>query len=369
MHYGVTATIDLNMIAANYRLLQQRAPHSEMAGVVKANGYGLGADEIAKTLYACGCRTFYVALYTEALSLRKTIPDGVIAVLGGIPPGAKQEAHDQRITPVINDLAALARWRELATTLDIELDAILHIDTGMNRTGLDAFEFAKLKENNTTLTRGVNITHVMSHLACSDEPDHAMNQQQLSMFRDVSAAFPTAKKSFANSCGVFLGADYHFDQCRAGRALPGMDLPPVFATEMNQALRLTAPIISLRSIDRDGTVGYAATQHVKKGARLATLAAGYADGVLRSLSNRDQPPHSHFYLGSHKVPLVGRVSMDLIVVDVSAVPEQLAQPGALVDLAGPHQTVDQLATAAGTIGYELLTHIAARVRRVYVPLN
>jgi alanine racemase len=367
MHYGVTATVDLNAIAANYRLLKARAPLANMAGVIKANGYGLGAKEVAAALKACGCKTFYVAIYDEALGLRAAFADERIAVLGGIPPGMEEDAWAKNITPVINDLASLLRMRECAKKNGRKIDIILHVDTGMNRLGLDASEWKTFCEN-PQLTQGLNLSLVMSHLACSDEWAHPMNRQQLERFKALTAAFPQTKKSFANSCGILLGGDFHFDECRPGRALFGTDLMDEFATKLAPAVRLEAPILMVRLIDSDGSVGYSATQRVRKGARLATLSAGYADGLLRSLSHSDQRQPCHFYLGEHKAPLAGRVSMDLIVIDVSQIPAEIAHPGAMVEIAGPHQTMDALAQAAGTIGYELLTHIAPRVKKVYTPL-
>ncbi len=359
MTKGVTCVVDLNAVAYNYRLLQSRAPKSEIAGVFKANGYGLGATAIATALNKIGCKNFYVALFDEALKLRAALPAISIAVLGGVPAGAEDEARANNILPVINDLGALSRWQG---------PALLHVDTGMNRLGLDAREWKKLCDD-PSLAAHVPFTHIMSHLSCADEPEHPLNAEQLKKFETIAKHFPQAKRSFANSNGVLLGPAYHFDQCRPGRALYGMATPASTPANLRNAVSLFAPVIMVRSIDSDMPVGYGATQHMRAGTRLATIAAGYADGLLRALSNSDRRQVSHFYIGDHKVPLVGRVSMDLITLDVSHVPEALVHTGARVEIMGPHQSADELAASAGTIGYEMLTNISARVTRKYVPLS
>jgi alanine racemase len=363
---GVTATIDLQAIADNYRLLQRLAGASQMTAVVKANGYGLGMETVSRALQTAGCRTFYTAQYSEAVALRALLPEAVIAPLNGIAPGAEKEARALGIVPIINDPAALERMRNFARFASKPVRAVLHMDTGMNRLGFSESEWEKLKAD-PALLEGIEVGMVMSHLACSDEPDHPLNELQRARFEKLSGAFPNAKKSFANSHGVFLGRPYHFDQCRAGRALWGTAIPKS-DIQPKPVLRLTAPVLQVRRVDSDGSVGYGATHPVTRGMRLATLAAGYADGVLRNLSN---PPstQSRFFIDGHPAPLVGRVSMDLIVVDVTEIPENLVHPGVEVEITGPMQSIDDLAAHAGTIGYELLTHIAARVQRRYLPLT
>jgi alanine racemase len=363
LHTTPTATIDLSAIAANYRALCGMAGAAEIACALKADAYGLGAEEIGRALYQAGCRFFYVAHYEEAVALRDILPDAAIAVLHGIAPEHFFNAACLKLTNVINSLPALK------TAGSSGLDTILHVDTGMNRLGFSAGEWQQVAADKT-LTTGIPVTHVASHLACSDEPDHEMNERQRQRFIEASAAFPAARKSFANSCGVLLGKPYHFDQARVGRALSGMAMPGT-NPEDNQtgpfknALTLTAPILQIREIAKRETVGYNATQHVNKGTRLATLAAGYADGILRALSNDDRQQKAFFHLGGHKAPLVGRVSMDLIVVDVTNVPEHLAHPGADVEIAGPNRNIDAAADQAGTTGYEFMTRLGPRVRRVY----
>jgi alanine racemase len=362
------ATIDLNAVAANFRTIQQEVGSAEVAGVIKADAYGLGWDNVASTLYACGCRSFYTAHLSESLEARKFYPDIALTPLNGLPPGSEAEAQRHNITPVVYDLATLERVRALAHKTEKKIAVTLFFDTGINRLGFTAWEQERLI-NDATLLQGVEVRTIMSHLACADEPTHELNGKQLANFREIAPLFPQAKKSFANSPSVFLSKDYHFDQVRTGRALSGMNLPWLPPDRLQRALTVEAPILQVRLIDRDGTVGYGATQRVTKGMRLATLAGGYAQGFTRNLSNSDQTQAHRFTLAGFPVPVVGRISMELTVVDVSAVPEQFAHAGALVEIIGPSQDVDALGLSAGTIGYEMMTLIGPRVDRHIIALR
>lgn len=367
MHNGVTAIVDLSAIAANYLSLQALARGAETAAAVKANAYGLGVVEVSSTLYAAGCRSFYVAHYEEALELRPHLPSNAsVFAMHGIPAGAEAESLLLNITAVINEPGALERMRDCASQCDVKIPVVLHVDTGMNRLGFSAAEWDHIRQD-SKLVEGLSVGTVMSHLACSDEPEHRLNALQLQRFMAAAKAFPYAKKSLANSCGIFLGKDYHFDQVRPGRGLSGTNLPPGLKNPLKQALRLVAPILQLRCVDSDTSVGYGAVHHVKKGTRLATLSAGYADGLPRAFGNTDAKQTSVFYIASTPVPLIGRVSMDLIVVDVSAVPENLLRVGMEIEIVGEGQSIDHLALEAGTIGYEVMTHLLPRVERRYIP--
>ena len=368
MYHGLTATIDLNAVADNVRALQRAAGSAEVAGVIKSDAYGLGMKEIAATLYACGCRSFYTAHLWEAVEARRAFPDIRVAPLNGIAAGREAETLSHGVTPVIYDLASLERFRNAAQKTGKKIPVILFIDTGINRLGFEAQDWRRLGSE-PALLEGLHPAMVMSHLACADEPKHELNKKQLAAFVEAVKLFPNTKKSFANSPSIFLGPEYHFDEVRPGRALSGMRLAGVKQNPLTPALTLQAPILQVRSIDRDGAVGYGATQHVTKGMRLATLAAGYSDGVLRGFGNSDENRAHFFSLGGHKVPVVGRISMELTVIDVSAVPESLAHAGALVEIAGPARDIDAQAESAGTIGYELMTLIGQRVERRYIPLK
>ena len=366
---GAVLTIDLDAIAANYRLLRDRAAPAECAAVVKANGYGLGAEKVAPALAAAGCRTFFVAHVDEGIAVRGALAEAsggiapesepAVYVLNGPPRDAETVLAEHRLTPVLNSLADVDAWSAFARRSGVPRAAALHVDTGMSRLGLPPAERAVLREDATRLD-GVRLTHVMSHLACADEPDHPLNARQLDAFAAARAAFPRTAASLANSSGVFLGPRYHADMVRPGAALYGVAPVPGEPNPMAQVVRLQGKILQVREIDSPGTVGYGATHLAGGRETIATVAVGYADGYLRALSNRGSG-----YIGEIRVPLVGRVSMDLITFDVSAVPESLARPGAMVDVIGPRNPIDLIAAEAGTIGYEILTSLGARYHRVY----
>lgn len=355
-------TVDLAAIAANYRLLRTRAHPAECGAAVKANSYGLGADRVVPVLAKEGCRTFFVASVDEGLAVRRMladVPDAVVYVLNG-PEGAEATlvAHDLR--PVLNSLASIATWADHARRCETPLAAAIHVDTGMARLGLPDDELERLVKEPSRLD-GLRVTCLMSHLACADAADHELNRRQLAAFRSACERLPCIPASLANSAGIFLGADYHADLVRPGAALYGISPVGRETNPMTQVVRLEARILQVREIDRGQTVGYGATHCADRPERIATVAAGYADGYLRSLSNR-----SSGYIAGRRIPLVGRVSMDLITFDVTGVPPDQAFPGAMVELIGPHYPVDAIASDAGTIGYEILTALGSRYRRVYV---
>ncbi len=358
---GATLVIDLDAVAANYRRLVEAAPAAEVAAVVKADAYGLGAERVAPVLWRAGCRTFFVALANEGAALRPHLPDGAaIAVLNGPALGGGDALADHFLMPLLNDLDKIYAWRAVAAAR--APPAILHVDTGMNRLGLSAAEVDRLVAEPKRLA-GIAVAMVMSHLACADEPRHPMNREQLAAFATARAALEPvvgmARASLANAPGIFLGADYHLDMVRPGVAIYGVNAHGGDPNPFRQVVHLYGRIQQVRHVDRDMTVGYGAAHRVRRGARLATVAVGYADGYPRSLSNRGRA-----FIGETPVPLVGRVSMDLITLDVSAAPEAL--PGASVELIGAHLPVDEVAEAAGTIGYEILTALGRRYHRVYV---
>jgi alanine racemase len=366
---GAVLTIDLDAIAANYRLLRKRAAPAECAAVVKADAYGLGAGKVAPALAAQGCRTFFVAHVDEGIAVRRALSETAtgtapgsepaVYVLNGPPGNAETVLAEHRLTPVLNSLADIDAWAAFARRSGVPRAAALHVDTGMSRLGLPPTERAVLCDDATRLD-GVRLTYVMSHLACADEPDHPLNPRQLEAFRSARRRLPAAPGSFANSSGIFLGDAYHVDMVRPGAALHGVAPVPGKPNPMAQVVRLQGRILQVREIDSPETVGYGATHLAGGRETIATVAVGYADGYLRSLGN-----HGSGYIGEIRVPVVGRVSMDLITFDVSAVPEFQARPGAMVDVIGPRNPIDLIAAEAGTIGYEILTSLGARYHRVY----
>jgi alanine racemase len=352
-------TIDLGAIAANWRLLRQTAGGVATAAVVKADGYGLGAVPVARALHAAGCRSFFVAHTEEALALRAALAAPEIAVLNGCPPGAETQFAAQRLTPVLNDLGRIAAWLRFAAGRGETPPAILHVDTGMNRLGLPPAEIDTAASLDGFAAYPWH--SLMSHLACADEPGHALNETQRRRFEHARTQLPAMPASLAASSGIFLGPGYRFDAVRPGAALYGIAPQPGRPNPLAQPLRLQAKILQVRRVDRGGTVGYGAAHIAAGNTKIATIAVGYADGYLRAASAR-----GHLRVAGVAVPVVGRISMDLITLDVGALPDSATEPGALVDLLDATRTPDDLAADAGTIGYEILTSLGARYHRRYV---
>ncbi|HSR70874.1 MAG TPA: alanine racemase [Kiloniellales bacterium] len=356
---GAILTIDLDAVRANYRRLLDELGGQPCAAVVKADAYGLGLGQVAPALARAGAKVFFTAQLDEAIALRGVLPAAEIYVLNGLAAGPAEEFLAADVHPVLNSLGELEAWRAAGAKAGRALPAALHLDTGMSRLGLPQSEQETLFAEPERLV-GIELRLVMSHLACADTPAHPLNAEQLAGFEAARRRLPPAPASLANSSGLFLGPDYHLDLGRPGVALYGANPTPGRPNPMSQVVTLQGKILQVREIDRGRTVGYGATHRADRPSRIATVALGYADGYLRSLSNRGCA-----WIGEQRVPLVGRVSMDLITLDVTAVPAAATRPGALVELIGPHGGVDDVAEAAGTIGYEILTALGARYHRVY----
>jgi len=367
-HAGAVLTIDLDAVTANFHTLTDRLGGVAPGAVVKADGYGLGARPVAIALAKAGCRIFFVAHIEEGIRLRQALNEAgssdfvqaEIHILGGLMPDSEEAFDASRLIPVLGSLGEIHNWKQYCTRQERALPCDIHADTGMTRLGLPPDELARL-DIEPGRVDGLNIHYVLSHLACADEPDHAKNAEQLAAFHHVRRILPQGRASLANSSGIFLGSDFHFDLARPGAALCGLAPVPGRANPMAQVVRLQGKIAQVRDVDTPQTVGYGATHKVQGPTRIATVPVGYADGYLRYLSNKGTG-----YIGNIPVPIVGRVSMDLITLDVSGVPEHLCSVGGLVDLIGPHNPVDHLADEAGTIGYEILTSLGNRYHRVYV---
>ncbi len=361
---GALLTVDLDAVQANYRRLKQELGGVACAGAVKADAYGLGMARVAPALAAVGARCFFVALPDEGIALRQmladTLPDAEVFVLNGPMRGAEADYLAHGLVPVLNSLDDLDHWRTVAAKQHRPLAAVLHIDTGMCRLGLPRDELDIVAADHGRL-EGLELRFVLSHLACSEDAANPMNDRQLQEFRSALARLPPAPASLANSSGIFLGADYHFDLGRPGVALYGVNPTPGRPNPMRQVVRLQGKILQVREIDAPQTVGYGATFRVSGPMRLATVALGYADGYLRSLSNRGIG-----HIGGVQVPVVGRISMDLVTFDVSAVPAGMARPGATIDLFDPDLGVDEVGARAGSIGYEILSALGRRYHRIYL---
>lgn len=360
MRAGAFLTLDLGAVRANYRRLSALGGTAACAAVLKADAYGLGMAQVAPALVREGCRVFFTAHLDEAIRLRQLVPDDCrIYVLHGPPPGTARDCFQHDVIPVLNEPGQVQEWRALAHRLDRRLPAAIQFDTGMSRMGLSPADLATLGEPRDWLT-GLNPLLVMSHLACADEPDHPLNALQRERFDRLRALFPGAQASLANSSGVFLGPDFHYDLLRPGAALYGINPQPGGENPLVRAVSLSARIIQVRDIGPGDIVGYGATYAAAQPTRIATIALGYADGWQRSLSGQGQA-----FIQGEAVPFVGRVSMDSITLDVSGIDRARLAPGSLVDLLCDEQDVDAVAREAGTIGYEVLTRLGSRFHRVY----
>ncbi len=356
---GAILTIDLGAIRENYRRLKARLAGVACAGVVKADGYGLGAVQVANALRKEGCDTFFVAHLWEGVVLRDalgTVP--TIFVLHGFLPGSEAQGEAAGLIPVVNSTGQLAAWSDLGRRLGRRLPAAIQVDSGMSRIGLAPVEVEVLAADPSAFD-GIELRLVMSHLACADEPDHGANESERLEFERLRRMLPQAPLSFANSSGIFLGKPYHHDLARPGAALYGINPTPGHKNPMQPVIKLEAKVLQTRQIDAGAGVGYGHTFHATGPLRTATITLGYADGWHRRTSA------AAFFEGA-ELPFIGRVSMDSIILDISALPEGRLKEGDLVELIGPSHPLDTVADVAGTIGYEVLTSLGHRFHRRYV---
>jgi alanine racemase len=360
---GGILTVDLSAIEANWRALGRRAMPSECAAVVKADAYGCGIEPVVRRLARAGCKTFFVADLTEARRVRATAPEAAIYVLNGLLPGTAACFADLRARPVIGSMLELAEWDAFCSGNAWHGGAALHVDTGMNRLGISANEAAALAPRIRAENHG--ITLLMSHLACAEVPEHPLNDTQIRLFREVRILYRGIPASLANSSGIFLGNPAHCDVVRPGVGLYGVNPTPGRSNPMRPVIELQAHIVQVRTVPRGETVGYNAAWTTKHATRLAIVAVGYADGYLRAASASDEAPGADAIVAGKRCPLAGRVSMDLLAIDITALPEGAAKRGEFATLIGDEITVDALASAAGTIGYEVLTSLGRRYHRVY----
>lgn len=367
--YGGRLTIDLDAIAANWLLLKSKlGPRAECAATIKANAYGTGQTETATRLYAAGCQTFFVAVPTEAIALRRTLPNAVIYALDGLLPGTAGHFAEHDVRPVLGSIEELQEWVELCKSAGRGLDAAVHVDTGIHRLGLSADEFSSALPDGSFMGP-FKPSLVMSHLACGSDPAHPMNARQLSLFKDLTAGVPMIPRSLANSAGVLMGPEFHFDLVRPGISLFGGKAIDTRANEMSPVAKVEAKIMIVRDVPAGDTIGYGAAHTATKPLRNAVVAAGYADGLLRRAGSTDEEPGGFGMIGGHKAPILGRISMDMITLDVTDVPEHLVKRGAYVEMLGPDVAAADLAAYAQTIDYEYLTSLGRRFERVYAPLN
>jgi alanine racemase len=358
-------TIDLGALAANYRHLRDLAAPAECAAVVKADAYGLGMAQAAPALWQAGCRTFFVATLGEAEDLRSLLPEAVIYVFAGLLPDTAEAFHALNLRPVLNSAEEIKEWAAYCTRIGETLPCAVHIDSGMNRLGLTSAEVEAVAGADD-LWSTLSLSLVMSHLACADDPSHAKNEAQRRIFDALRARLPEALTSLANSAGILLGPDFAYDLVRPGIALYGGHPQRRGENPFRTVVHLKGRILQVRNAAPGETVGYGATRTLQRPSRVAVVAVGYADGIFRALSTADDEEGLVVYLGSHAAPILGRISMDLITIDVTDVPEPLSRRGEWVELLGPNVSAHEFALHAGTIDYEVLTNLGQRALRRYI---
>lgn len=356
-------SIDLSALAANWKYLRSLSTPSECAAVVKANGYGLGLEEVATRLHREGCRTYFVAELSEAQRARAVLPDATIYVLDGLPPAAAPVFAEHRLQPVIGSVSELAEWDAFVATSGWSGGFALHIDTGMNRLGITVQEALGIAPRLSRPEHGISL--LMSHFIASEVSSHPRNQEQIQVFRDLRALFRGVPASLANSSGIFLGSSAICDLVRPGVALYGVNPTPEKANPMRRVVELKSRIIQVRAVELGQTVGYDATWTARRPTRLAILSNGYADGYFRAASGSDQRPGGVALVNGQRCPIVGRISMDLMALDISDVPDHSVRRGDFATLIGDGLEIDEVAERAGTIGYEVLTSLGRRYARLY----
>jgi len=362
---GGILTIDLGAICANYRTLAARVVPGECAAVVKADAYGCGIDQVSAALVRAGCRTFFVANLDEARRVRAQAREAVIYVLNGFSSASSQAFVDTYARPVISSSVELAEWDHFIAASKWTGGAALHVDTGMNRLGLTIEEAAAVASRIQLENHGVAL--LMSHLACADTPSHPLNDRQIRQFREIRSLFRGISSSLANSSGIFLDSSTYCDMVRPGVALFGGNPTPGRSNPMKPVVELQGRILQVRHVEKGAAVGYGATWTAKRDSRIAVIAAGYADGILRAATTTDgnAPAPREVVVAGKRCRVAGRISMDLTAVDVTDVPVSAVRRDMMATLIGAGLELDAVATQAGTISYEVLTSLGRRFHRVW----
>lgn len=359
------AVVNVGNIVKNYEQIKQKVGQDVVcSAVVKADAYGLGATKIAPALESNGCRNFFVATIAEGIEIRDVLSyeDSNIFVLGGVLKNTEHYFIDHKLTPVITNDKQLEIWNNYAKALNTKLKCILHVDTGMTRNGFTVDRLIQLP--NSGLLSNVEILYIMSHFACADDVSNPMNDEQIQRFNEACAAFPGIKKSISSTNGIFLGQRYLCDMVRPGKALYGFAIRSDLIGTLNPVVSLYARIIQTNEIDVGQTVGYGATFVANKHMRLVTVGIGYADGLMRKLAG-----FGYAYINNIKIPMIGRISMDYSVFDVTDVPEQDIDVGKWITLADDTNTLEQLAIDSGTIPHEITCKLGPRVKKIYVGID
>lgn len=361
---GAVLTVDLAAVRDNWFILSRRAGPARCGAAVKGDAYGLGVGPVARALWQAGCRSYFVARPAEGAELRAILPQAEIYVLDGLFAGqaAYYAAHDLR--PALISLAEAEAWAAYGKARGVTPPCALHADTGINRLGFPPDELHALLANGPLLA-ALNVSLLMSHLACADEPGHAMNARQRDAFAALRRRLPGVPASLANSSGIFLGSSYTYDLTRPGLALYGGNPTPDAPNPMQPVVSLEARILQVKTIRPGETVGYGGSWQAARQTRVAILGAGYRDGVPRALSSRGAQGPAHVTIAGQRCPVIGRVSMDVMAIDVTDLPAESAAVGAHAEIFGRHISIDEAANWAGTISYELLTRLGSRYARHY----
>jgi alanine racemase len=360
---GGILTIDLGALAANYKMLRARVSPGECAAVVKGDAYGCGIDEVTTALTRAGCQTFFVAHLSEARRVRAIAREAVIYVLNGFSSAAGPGFVETYARPVINSLVELAEWDHFVSGSGFTGSAALHVDTGMNRLGLTIEDAAAIAAH--IRSESHHITLLMSHLACADRPEHPLNDQQIRQFRELRSLFRGIGSSLANSSGIFLDASTYCDVVRPGIALYGGNPNVAKPNPMRPVVDVKSHILQVRNIAKGAAVGYGSTWTAKRDSRIAVIAAGYADGVPRAAAITEGAKPREVLVAGTRCRMVGRISMDLLALDVTDLPVSAVRRDQMVTLIGDGLPLDEVAAQAGTISYELLTNLGHRFHRVW----
>lgn len=365
---GGRLTIDLDALVANWQLLAEKSLPAQTSAVVKADAYGLGIIHVVPALWQAGCRTFFVALPEEGLRVRAVAPDARVFVLNGFFSEALPVYEESDLIPVLGSLQELDLWRSLNAKRKDKMPFALHVDTGMNRLGVtldEALAFAAARRNDKPIL-------LMTHLATADDRAHALNDRQIQSFHKLRAAFSGIESSIANSPGIFHSGVGEYELSRPGVAMYGGEPFSGGANPMRPVVTLEARIVQIRTGRKGETVGYGATARLGRDTRIAVCSVGYADGYLRSASGSGVPLRGTVpnggegFVAGSKVPVLGRITMDLTSFDITDLPVDAVRPGDYIELFGQNVPLDDAARAAGTIGYELLTSLGTRYHRRYL---
>ncbi|MFA5958372.1 alanine racemase [Hyphomicrobium sp.] len=363
-----TITVDLGRVASNWKALAAKVAPARCAAVVKADAYGLGAERVIAALSRAGCTAFFIATPDEAEAARKIAPSADIYALDGLVGNVAAAFARLAVMPVLSTLDDIVAWSALCRARGERLPAAIHIDTGLHRLGLPVRDVRRLAADTSMMT-GIDLALVMSHLASADNPHDPKNRDQLVAFETLTALFPNIPRSLAASDGLMLGPAFHFDLVRPGYAIYGGQASQIAPAPVQAAVTVSARILAVADVAPGETVGYSATWRAKRPSRIATIAAGYADGIPRNASAPDGRPGGHVLISGHLAPIVGRISMDLVTVDVTDLPGGAAMPGEFAKLVAEELTIEDAGYAAGTIGYEILTRLGRRFTRLYLDDN